>query len=447
MSKNVANCSIVNRKAILAHGQPLRHDVNLDCVVQLGSDLHSNGLGPVSHTRRVIMRIGIDASNIRGGGGLTHLTQLLASASPQDQNVSKITVWGCDTTVDALPRRNWLDAQAVPELGGGLLRRTAWQRLRLPVLAAQNCDVLFVPGGHVVSRFSPVVVMCQNMLPFEKQERRRYGYSLIGVRLSILRRAHAKSFREANGVIFLSEYARSNVEKEVGKLCLNTVVIPHGVSELFNRPIEPCNAHVTYSLDRPFRWLYVSIIDEYKHQWNVVEAVATLRSAGWPVALELVGPSYPPALRRLQRTLERLDPDRTFVHYLGPVPYEKLPGHYHDADGFVFASSCENMPNILVEAMASGLPICSSNRGPMPEILRDGGIYFDPEQPAEIADALHTVITEPATRDQCMRNAADIATRFSWERCANDTFGFIRHTYEEYLSETSRGDTAQVAAI
>jgi len=46
--------------------------------------------------------------------------------------------------------------------------------------------------------------------------------------------------------------------------------------------------------------------------------------------------------------------------------------------------------NILVEAMASGLPIACSNRGPMPEVLGDAGVYFDPEDPHDIARALRT---------------------------------------------------------
>jgi glycosyltransferase involved in cell wall biosynthesis len=52
------------------------------------------------------------------------------------------------------------------------------------------------------------------------------------------------------------------------------------------------------------------------------------------------------------------------------------------------------MPNILLEAMAAGLPIACSNRGPMPEVLGTAGLYFNPENPAEIACAIRTVIDE-----------------------------------------------------
>ena len=56
-----------------------------------------------------------------------------------------------------------------------------------------------------------------------------------------------------------------------------------------------------------------------------------------------------------------------------------LPEHLREAELFVFASSCENLPNILIEGMAAGLPIACSRRPPMPEVLGDAGESFDPE--------------------------------------------------------------------
>ena len=83
-----------------------------------------------------------------------------------------------------------------------------------------------------------------------------------------------------------------------------------------------------------------------------------------------------------------LDPDGDFITYKGTVPHEQLNAHYAAANLCVFASSCENMPNILLEGMASGLPIACSNRGPMSEILGDAGLYFDPEVVDSIAEAI-----------------------------------------------------------
>jgi glycosyltransferase involved in cell wall biosynthesis len=96
-----------------------------------------------------------------------------------------------------------------------------------------------------------------------------------------------------------------------------------------------------------------------------------------------------------------------------------------NADVFVFASSCENMPNTLVEAMAVGLPIACSNRGPMPEVLEDGGVYFDPEAPHSIADALERIITNADLRTQVATRAQQLSRQYSWSRCTSETFAFL----------------------
>ena len=83
------------------------------------------------------------------------------------------------------------------------------------------------------------------------------------------------------------------------------------------------------------------------------------------------------------------------------------------------------MPNILLETMASGLPIACSNKGPMPEMLGNAGVYFNPEQPAEIADALYKLIESTELRTDLAKASFDSAQQYSWQRCANETFEFI----------------------
>jgi glycosyltransferase involved in cell wall biosynthesis len=102
-----------------------------------------------------------------------------------------------------------------------------------------------------------------------------------------------------------------------------------------------------------------------------------------------------------------------------------LHHRYAQADLGLFASSCENMPNILLETMASGLPIACSRLGPMPEVLGDAGVYFDPEQPEEIACALRELIESPQLRTDLAQASYQRAQQFSWQRCADETFGFL----------------------
>jgi glycosyltransferase involved in cell wall biosynthesis len=371
------------------------------------------------------MRLGIDASNLRGGGGVTHLVGLLEAAQPREHDISEIIVWGGKRTIAQLPQRPWLRPVEEPLLNGLLPARIYWRMLRLPRLARDQCDVLLTPGGGLGKSTKPVVTMFRNMLPFEPTERRRYGWSWMSLRLMLLRPVQLNGFRHAAGVIFLNEYARSKVAPAIGSSD-GLAVIPHGIDDSFRSPPRPQRPITSYSTQAPFRLLYVSIVDVYKHQWSVARAVAMLRREGLPVAIDFYGPAYPPALHRLERVLEEVDPKRDFIRYRGPAKPVDLPELYRSTDAFVFASTCENMPNIVIEAMAAGLPIASSNRAPMPEVLGlDGGVYFNPEEPSSIAAAVRTLVTDCTRRAHIARMSYDRAQAFSWERCARETLDFV----------------------
>ena len=99
---------------------------------------------------------------------------------------------------------------------------------------------------------------------------------------------------------------------------------------------------------------------------------------------------------------------------LGFVQHDELPALLASADLFVFASSCENMPNTLVEAMAAGLPIACSDRGPMPEILQEAGVYFDPEDVPSIADAVARIVSDAELRTRIAQRARRLSEQYSW---------------------------------
>ena len=165
--------------------------------------------------------------------------------------------------------------------------------------------------------------------------------------------------------------------------------------------------------------------EPYSEKSEVVEAVAILRNRGYPITLDLVGGAFAPAFKRMQSTLKLLDPNSEFVNYHGEIPYQELHKHYRMADLGLFASTCENMPNILIELMASGLPIACSNFGPMPEVLGDAGVYFNPERPIEISDALKLLIDNPDLRYSLSLSSHDKSKKYSWNQCADKTFSFL----------------------
>ena len=372
------------------------------------------------------MRLCIDASTIKGGGGATHLTEILRVLDPRSFGFQSVLLWAPEITLQGIEDRAWLVKRALPVFERHYLRRAWWQFRQLGKLAqAEECDLLLVVGGSFATSFRPIVTMSRNMLPFQLHELLRFGISRQTARLLLLRKTQARSFRRADGVIFLTNYARDAVCEVTGPIAGAQAIIAHGVDARFAQAPRRARALEECSAGAPLRLLYVSIIDVYKHQWQVVEAVAALRVQGYPVVLELVGPAYGPALRRLLKTMQRCDPEGRAVRYLGPTPHAQLAACYARAEIGVFASSCENLPNILLETMAAGLPIACSNRGPMPEVLADAGRYFDPEDPRSIAAAILELMRSAELRERLARAACERARTYSWAQCAQQTFAFL----------------------
>jgi glycosyltransferase involved in cell wall biosynthesis len=385
------------------------------------------------------MILGIDASNIRQGGGVTHLVELLRGVDPLVHGFSQVVVWSGASTLDRIEQRQWLCKVHDPLFESGLAYRLFWQKFKLKKLARQaGCDLLFVPGGSDASNFQPLVTMSQNMLPFEWRELKRFGLSLMTVKLLLLRLTQSKTFRKADGVIFLTKYAHDGIQQVTGKLAGKTINIPHGINSNFFSSPRSQRDSAEFTMDQPCRLIYVSIIDAYKHQWQVVNAVGKLRESGIPVILDLIGPPGA-AIDRLEEAIKQVDPEKVFIKYHGAVEYDLLPTLYKSADIGIFASSCENMPNILLESMAAGLPIACSNMGPMPEILCEAGVYFNPEQPEEIATAIRDLIISSDLRKDLAKLSFQKAQLYSWDRCAMETFEFLAQIAKDncLLTDTS----------
>jgi glycosyltransferase involved in cell wall biosynthesis len=379
-----------------------------------------------------MMVLGIDGSNLRSGGALAHIAETLLMVDAHRHGFERVVLWGERALLERVADRPWLDKVHEPLLDGGLLRRWWWQLTKSAQRAAgRRCDVLFVPSGIVPGDFRPFVALNQNLLPFEWREIRRYGASWQTLRNLLLRWLMSSAFTRADGLIFLSQYARARVGAAIS-VREHSVVIPHGVHPRFDRAPRPQRPIEEYSAAEPFRILYVSTVDLYKHQDAVVAAAGILRGEGLPIAVDLVGGAYRRALARLLAVLRRVDPGGVYVRYHGPAPHESLAARYASADLFLFASSCETFGQILTEAMAAGLPIVCSDRSSMPELLGDAALYFDPEDPADIARAVRQATGSAAARAALADAAYRRARDYSWQRCADETFRYLSSVAQAY---------------
>jgi len=367
--------------------------------------------------------IGIDASRNRSGGATAHLVGILDGADPTEYGIREVHVWAYRSLIDAVPDQPWLIKHNPSGLEKSLFHQIWWQYRHLPAEAGEyGCDVMFNTDAGSVCPFKPSVTMSQDMLSYEPGEIKRFGLSKARLRLWLLRHIQARSLRAAGGAIFLTNYAARTIQRIIGPI-KRYAVIPHGVDDEFRQTVSTSD----WSADpgRKIRLLYVSNASMYKHQWHVVTATGQLRRKGYNASLLLVGGGKGRAQQLLNQAISTTDPNGEFIEQTSYVEHSEIPQFLANADIFLFASSCENMPITLLEAMASGVPIVCSDRGPMPEVLENGGIYFDPENPDSIGDAMEKIITDKKLRITVAHRAKELSEQYSWSRCADETWRFL----------------------
>lgn len=376
--------------------------------------------------------LGIDASRNRSGGARAYIIGILKNIDPERYGINKVHLWAYRELLDAIPERPWLVKHRPRELEQSLFKQIYWQRTQLPkALVRLGCSIVLNTDAGTVLRFKPSITLSQDMLSYEPGEMERFGLSKARMRLLALKRVQNKSLQSASGAIFLTKYAGDVIQHSCGTLP-KVAYIPHGVGSEFKskRPKNPWPASTE---QRPIRCLYISNTAMYKHQWIVVRAVDRLRNRGYNIQLDLVGEASGRGYTLLKKQLMISDPHRQFVTQHGFVPQKHLPEYLSKADLFVFASSCENMPITLLEAMAVGLPIACSNRGPMPEVLSNAGVYFDPEDEVSMAEAIESLMLDTNLRVRSARRAKMLSEQYSWARCADNTMKFVVDTYQSLL--------------
>jgi glycosyltransferase involved in cell wall biosynthesis len=105
---------------------------------------------------------------------------------------------------------------------------------------------------------------------------------------------------------------------------------------------------------------------------------------------------------------------RDRVEVFGAVPHDQIRSLYWAADVFMMPSYTEGFPRVLLEAMAMGVPIASTDVGGVREVLpvEYQGRLADPDQPQELADAVHELISDPALSRQLIVSGNRWVRRF-----------------------------------
>lgn len=371
-----------------------------------------------------MITVGIDATRSRSGGARAHLLGILSDIDPFKYGVELIHLWGYKELLEVIPEKHWLIKHLPNEIKEkSIIKQLWWQYRVLPKeLRKFSCNVVFNTDAGSICYFKPGVTLSQDMLSFEPGEMKRFGLSIARLRLLFLLFVQVKSLSKSSMSIFLTTYASDMIQRKTGVL-RNKVIIPHGIDNRFH--MLGANRSVEVTIKNEYRLVYVSNVALYKHQWNVLFAINLLRTKGYNLSIVFVGGGKGLAQRKFERALLEVDKFKEWVSQEGFVSHEDLVTILSESDIFLFASSCENMPVTLLEGMAAGLPIVCSYRGPMLEILKDGGLYFNPESVESISNALEMMIDDFELRKRLARRSKELANQYTWEKCADATWNVL----------------------
>jgi len=370
------------------------------------------------------MHILVNGLSARLGGGQTYLLNLLRRV-PQDAGWKVFLL--CPDSLDLADLPDNVERVERDLKLDNPFRRAIWEYFNLGQLASRlETDLLFCPGGLLPPGPLPkglkVAVTFQNMLPFDRVQRKRYPLGYRRLRDWLLQRGLSSAMRKADLVIFISRFAQKFIQETLGQLAGRSVVIPHGVDAKFfpcaEKPL-PCPTEAPSGE----YFLYVSFIDHYKSQIEVVRAFAQVRQISKTQAkLFLVGAENPLYGAALRREIEALKLGEA-VTVTGNLAHHDLPALYQHAWINLFASCTENCPNILLEMMASGRPALVSERGPMPEFGGQTVLYFDPEHVAQLVERWLSLLFDQEQGNRLAEAALERVSAMVWEKTASMTWG------------------------
>ena len=364
----------------------------------------------VEHPRH---RILINALHARTGGGVTYLRNMLPLLSKD----SRLSVHVClhQDQSEVLPADLDNITYHYQRYRRGFWRILIREQIDLPRLAKRlAADTIFSPANYGPFRAKNHVVMARNAVSVGFVERRPIKLAYW----ALLYAATFISFIMCRRAIAVSEYAKRGMDRAFfGLFSKKLVVVPHGVEDIFQNTLP--------LMERDQFALAVSDIYVQKNFTTLVHALARVQKKIPDLKLKIAGhPIDDDYFSHLQHLIRSLKLEGS-VEFLGHVQAPALKELYQMCRLFVFPSTIETFGNPLVEAMACGAPIASSNTAAMPEVLGKAAYFFNPNSVEDMAGAIIYLLEHKEVRGQLGKLAKERAKTYSWEHTKECTVDVI----------------------
>ncbi len=291
-------------------------------------------------------------------------------------------------------------------------------------LAARSSQDRFVHhAGGVVPfvRRAPAVLTIHDLQPLEMP-----GH-FSWLKRTWLRLMIPFSARSARLVLCPSEFTAERVSTLLGVKPDRVRVVAHG-----HEPTEPgvLDPEVDAGLRARYgRFLLLPAITyRHKRHADLVIALDQLRDRFPDVSVVITGRPDSEAAE-LAALTSRLGLTGR-VHQLGRIPEDELDALYRSAAALVFPSEYEGFGNPILEAMARGCPVVTSDAGALPEVCGLAGLVVPTGNPVALAQAIARVLDEPHLADELRRAGVERAARFSWDEAGVRLAGCYREALD-----------------
>ncbi len=275
-----------------------------------------------------------------------------------------------------------------------------WEQAVLP-LRARDCALVYSPANLAPVLGRDNVVVIHDAAALRHPDAYSRGY------VAYQRRLLPMLARRARLLITVSEFSRREVVELLGVPPERIMVVPEGVEDRFSPTVDPGLARRALGLGGAYV-LAVGTASGRKNLGALEPAVGPLRREGIEVVVAGSSRGY---LRGGEASLRRL----------GYVPETLLPGLYAGARAVVTPSLYEGFGLPCLEAMAAGVPVVAARAGALPETVGDAGLLVDPNDPAELVQAIRTAATDETARARMIASGLDRAGEYSWDRSARRT--------------------------
>jgi len=196
-------------------------------------------------------------------------------------------------------------------------------------------------------------------------------------------------------------------------------VVHCGVAEPGPPAARPESAAVAHLLEHEFV-LFVGRVEVRKNLEHIIEALLSLSR----LHLVIVGQPGFGGKEIAADTLSRMTADR--LHVIETVSKRDLDLLYRKAAAALLPSWEEGFGLPVLEAMARGCPVITSDCSATKEVASDGAILVDPAQPSQSTAALERILSEPGFRDDLVRRGPARSRKFTWERNFENLLGIYR---------------------